>query len=88
MSNTAEIRAILDNLEEHSPSWVKKLRSELASLWEGNASLLSELSSLKARCEAAEARFQRALPTAMYVLRSEAVSAMRLALAQPAEGKS
>ena len=50
--------------------------------------LLSDLSSLKARCEAAEARFQRALPTAMYVLRSEAVSAMRLALAQPAEGES
>lgn len=47
MNSLAEIRAILDCLEEHSPDWSQKLRSELSSMWDENA-------ALKARVEAAE----------------------------------
>lgn len=41
----AEVAAILDNLEQHSPSWVAKLRAALGSQWEENRALKAKLAA-------------------------------------------
>lgn len=56
MNSPAEIRAILDNLQEHSPAWTEKLRSELASMWDK----IEECERLRTRLAEAEKIIQDA----------------------------